>query len=100
MGRERRPIEGNSPKSDPRGGRFLGGVDDAGIARSLEYASFEGQRDRNTDGDILTQLFGHSWYHRGQIALLIRSIGAEPAITDFVFWTREPIPPPDARGPH
>jgi len=41
--------------------------------------------------DILAQLFGHSWYHRGQIALLVRSIGAEPAATDFVYWTREAI---------
>jgi len=41
--------------------------------------------------DILAQLFGHSWYHRGQIALLVRSIGAEPAATDFVYWAREAI---------
>jgi len=26
-----------------------------------------------------------------KIALLLRQIGAEPAATDFVFWTREPL---------
>ena len=31
----------------------------------------------------------HSWYHRGQIATLVRALGAEPAVTDFVFWSRE-----------
>lgn len=44
--------------------------------------------------DILTQLFGHSWYHRGQIALLVRACGGQPAETDFVFWTREPVSSP------
>ena len=46
--------------------------------------------------DILTQLHGHSLYHRGQIALLLRAMGAEPVSTDFVFWTRESLGP--ARG--
>ena len=59
--------------------------------RDFEYVSLDGPRFRSRVDDILTQLFGHSWYHRGQIALLVRSIGAEPAVTDFVFWTREPL---------
>lgn len=72
---------------------WLSELDDAELARSFEYQSFEGGWYRNTIEDILTQLFGHSWYHRGQIAALIRSIGGDPAVTDFVFWTREPLPP-------
>ncbi len=43
--------------------------------------------------DILTQLFGHSWYHRGQIAARVRELGGEPAATDFVFFTRELLSP-------
>jgi uncharacterized damage-inducible protein DinB len=70
---------------------YLSQVNDADIARVFEYQSYEGPRFRNTVEDILTQLFGHSWYHRGQIAQLLRSIGAEPAVTDFVFWAREPL---------
>ena len=53
--------------------------------------AYDGTRFRNTIEDIVTQLFGHSWYHRGQIAMLLRSIGAEPAVTDLVFWAREPV---------
>ena len=71
---------------------YLERLNDADLAHVFEYQSYEGPRFRNTIEDILTQLFGHSWYHRGQIALLLRSIGAEPAATDFVFWTREPVP--------
>jgi uncharacterized damage-inducible protein DinB len=69
---------------------FLARLDDPALFRFFHYTSLEGEPFRNTVGDVLTQLFGHSSYHRGQIALLLRSIGAEPAITDFVFWTREP----------
>jgi uncharacterized damage-inducible protein DinB len=72
--------------------KYLDGLSGAERARVFEYQSLEGPWFRNTVEDILTQLFGHSWHHRGQIALLLRSIGVEPAITDFVFWTREPAP--------
>jgi uncharacterized damage-inducible protein DinB len=70
---------------------IMAGLTDTDLDRVFEYASLEGTRFRNRVEDILAQLFGHSWYHRGQIALLVRSIGAEPAATDFVYWTREGI---------
>ena len=71
--------------------QYLSQLNDAELARVFEYQSYEGHRFRNTIEEILTQLFGHSWYHRGQIAQLVRSIGAEPAVTDFVFWARESV---------
>jgi uncharacterized damage-inducible protein DinB len=71
--------------------QYLSQLEDTELARVFEYRSYEGGRFRTTVEDILTQLFGHSWYHRGQIAILLRSIGAEPAVTDFVFWAREPL---------
>jgi uncharacterized damage-inducible protein DinB len=70
---------------------YLSQLNDAELARVFEYQSYEGPRFRNTIEEILTQLFGHSWYHRGQIAQLVRSIGSEPAVTDFVFWARKPV---------
>ncbi len=66
--------------------------EDADLARIVEYRSLEGSCYRNSVEEILTQLFGHSWYHRGQIAVLVRSLGAEPAVTDFIFWSRREIP--------
>ena len=68
----------------------LARLDEAEMARMFEYRSLEGDYFRNQVQDILAQLFGHSWYHRGQIASLIRSLGYDPPATDFVFWTREP----------
>jgi uncharacterized damage-inducible protein DinB len=70
---------------------YLNRLDEAEFNRSFEYQSLDGGKWRNTVGEILTQLFGHSWYHRGQIASLVRAAGGEPAITDFVFWAREAV---------
>jgi len=69
---------------------YLKDLSDAELERVFEYQSYEGARFRNSVEEIFTQLFGHSWYHRGQIAQLLRTMGAEPAVTDFVFWAREP----------
>ena len=62
--------------------------------REVHYQSLDGKRFRNTVEDILAQLFGHSWYHRGQIASRIKAIGGTPAVTDLVFWSRELIEEP------
>lgn len=70
---------------------YLENLTDDQIEGVFAYQSYDGPRFRNTVDDVLTQLFGHSLYHRGQIALILRSIGAEPAPTDFIYWTREPL---------
>ena len=70
---------------------YLARIGEKKIASSFEYRSTEGVRYRDTVEDILTQLHGHSLYHRGQIAMLLRSAGVEPPQTDFVFWAREEI---------
>jgi uncharacterized damage-inducible protein DinB len=70
---------------------YLARMDEAEVSRVVQYQSLDAGGFRNTVEDVLTQLFGHSWYHRGQIAQLLRSIGAEPPVTDFIFWSREAI---------
>jgi uncharacterized damage-inducible protein DinB len=70
---------------------FLGRASDEDLGRTFEYQSLDAGRFRNRVEDILAQLFGHSWYHRGQIAMLVRAAGGEPAITDLIYWCREPV---------
>lgn len=70
---------------------YLSKITDEEIGRTFEYQSLDAGRFRNRIEDILTQLFGHSWYHRGQIAMLVRAAGGEPAVTDLVYWCREPV---------
>lgn len=70
---------------------FLAKADDDTLGREFEYRSLDAGRFRNRIEDILAQLFGHSWYHRGQIAMLVRACGGEPAITDLIYWCRESV---------
>lgn len=70
---------------------YLARLDDAELGRVFEYQSYDAGRFKNRVEDILTQLFGHSWYHRGQIAVLVRASGGQPAATDLVYWCREPV---------
>lgn len=72
--------------------RYLAGLDDDAVARRLEYQSLDAGRFENTLGEVLTQLHGHSLYHRGQIALRLRALGVTPPTTDFIFWARKPLP--------
>jgi uncharacterized damage-inducible protein DinB len=70
---------------------YLEELDDTEVARVFEYTALDGVRFRNSIEDVLTQLYGHSLYHRGQVASRLRSIGATPAATDFLYWTREKV---------
>jgi len=68
--------------------RYLAGIRDSDVEREFEYQSLDAGRFRNTLGEVLTQLHGHSLYHRGQIALQLRSLGLQPPLTDFIYWAR------------
>jgi uncharacterized damage-inducible protein DinB len=71
---------------------WLAGVGDGDLDTEFEYSSFgSDERFASTYAEILTQLFGHSWYHRGQIAMLVRQCGGEPAVTDYVYLTRRRV---------
>ena len=70
---------------------YLASLDDAALNRVFEYQSLDAGRFRNRIEDVLAQLYGHSSYHRGQIAMLVRTAGGQPAITDFIYWCREAV---------
>jgi len=70
---------------------YLGDLDEAELNRVFTYHSHEGPAYQNAVRDLLAQLSGHSWYHRGQIALLVRQLGGTPAQTDYVFWSRHEL---------
>ncbi len=62
------------------------GPDD--LARLVPYTNSAGQRFESSVADMLLQLFTHSSYHRGQVAMLLRDQGGEPAATDFIAFVR------------
>jgi len=73
---------------------YLETLSEAELERVFEYTSTEGKSFRSVVADVLTQLYGHSLYHRGQIASLVRVLDGQPAETDFVFWSREAVERP------
>lgn len=68
---------------------FLQTLDDEGLARVVDYRTLDGSAFSNTIEELLTHLFGHSFYHRGQIAMLVKAAGGTPVMTDYVFWLRK-----------
>ncbi len=65
---------------------YLNKLDDAGLKCDFEFdASGYGRYRWNIEGQIV-QLFGHAFYHRGQIALLVDELGGETVDTDYLFW--------------
>jgi uncharacterized damage-inducible protein DinB len=72
---------------------YLASLNEPELQRSFLYQSTDGERFRSVVTDVLTQLHGHSLYHRGQIAMLVRAAGGQPVETDFIFWSREAVPP-------
>jgi len=55
----------------------------------IEYRNSKGEQWSSRVEDVLTHVFLHSAYHRGQVALELRSAGFEPAYTDFIHAVRQ-----------
>ena len=58
------------------------------LGREIDYRTSDGRAFRSTIDDILLHIALHGSYHRGQIALLIRGGGGEPAATDYIAFAR------------
>jgi uncharacterized damage-inducible protein DinB len=58
------------------------------LAREVDYTNSAGRRFRDRVDDILMHVAMHGAYHRGQIALLTRQGGSEPASTDYIAFVR------------
>lgn len=70
---------------------YLGTLTDTELARENHYSSSEGTRYVSTIHEILTHVFNHSTYHRGQIARIVHESGGRRAGTDFIAFSRKQI---------
>jgi uncharacterized damage-inducible protein DinB len=53
--------------------------------RSFDYVNSRGEPCSNTPEEVIVEIICHSAHHRGQVALLLRQNGSEPAVsTDFI----------------
>lgn len=59
------------------------------LEENASYTNSKGERFSSRLEDILTHVFMHSAYHRGQIAADMRAAGLEPVYTDFIHAVRQ-----------
>lgn len=68
---------------------YLSVLTDAELDDEVKYSSTEGKPWVSLRRDILTHVYNHSTYHRGQIAVLVRQAGGTPPdSTDFIVQSR------------
>jgi uncharacterized damage-inducible protein DinB len=60
-----------------------------GLDRKIEYRNSKGEPWSSRVEDVLMHVLLHSAYHRGQIALEMRTAGEIPAYTDFIHAVRQ-----------
>ena len=61
-----------------------------GLHRTIEYRSLSGQAATSPYWQMIVHVVNHGTYHRGQLATLLRQLGAAPAqSTDMIVFFRE-----------
>jgi uncharacterized damage-inducible protein DinB len=58
------------------------------LQQKVAYINSAGVAFESTVEDMLLQIVLHGCYHRGQIAMLVRDAGGEPAPTDYIAFVR------------
>lgn len=77
-----------SRTSQERWGAYLDALDDAELARVVSYAASSGTGYANAVEDILLHVWSHGYYHRGQVGMLINSMGGTPPAIDYIVHRR------------
>ena len=68
---------------------FVTSVDEQALDRpaDLPWARRFAEGARSTTlGETMIQITSHSTYHRGQINMRMRELGADPPLVDFIAW--------------
>src|SRR5512140_1443482 len=81
-------IEAQLPKLKREWKIFLGEKKAAELALRFQYTNTKGDHYSSTVGDTAMHVAMHGADHRGQIALLVRDAGGEPAYTDYIHAVR------------
>jgi uncharacterized damage-inducible protein DinB len=71
---------------------YLGSLSDDDLSKRFEFPTKDGKLYRWSVEGQLTQLMGHAFYHRAQIALLVDEMGGITVDTDYLYWEFEVNP--------
>ena len=68
---------------------FLFNLTDSDLERIVEYANPRGEKRSMVLGPLMQHAATHGVHHRGQIALLLRTLGYPPGNFDLLFYDAE-----------
>jgi uncharacterized damage-inducible protein DinB len=68
---------------------YVNGLTQADLDRTLEYKTLNFGTYKNPLWQSLQHLANHGTYHRGQVATMLRQLGAKPILTDLMHFYRE-----------
>ena len=69
---------------------FVESLGPAGLSRVIDYKTMNGQPGMSSYWQMIVHLVNHGGYHRGQVATMLRLLGAGPAqSTDMIVFFRE-----------
>lgn len=68
---------------------YLATLAESDLDRALSFTLFSGAQDAQPLVTQFQHLVNHGTYHRGQVATMLRQVGAAPASTDLIRWLRE-----------
>lgn len=68
---------------------FVAGLKADDLTRTLKYRLMSGKEMESPYWQMLQHLANHGTYHRGQIATMLRQLGAKPNSTDLIAFYRE-----------
>ena len=65
---------------------FLSTLKDEDLAREVEYMNDRGEKRSMPVGELLQHTANHGVHHRGQVALMLRSLGYAPGNVDMLIY--------------
>jgi uncharacterized damage-inducible protein DinB len=68
---------------------YVNTLSEADLTGKFDYQDLKGRTHSNVRWHTLQHLANHGTYHRGQVATLLRQLGAKPASTDLIAFYRE-----------
>lgn len=68
---------------------FVEGLQEGDLDRVVEYRTVAGASHAQPLGALLRHVVNHASYHRGQVATLLRQVGATPPATDLALYLTE-----------
>ncbi len=80
------PVRAKWSQIEREQAEFVKGVTDESLDRVVAYVNTQGETWKYPLAHMMQHLVNHSSYHRGQVSLMMRQLGAEPVPTDFLVF--------------